>query len=148
MYIGLLHLHNLTRWLVLIAAVFAIVIALRGLLGSRPWDRLARVSSQAYVGILDLQMVIGLVLYIVSPIVRVGWSDLGATMGDQVLRFITVEHALLMIVAVALAHVGSVLARKASTDRARFGRTALFFGLSLVAILSAIPWDRAFFPGM
>lgn len=148
MYVGLLHLHNLTRWLVLIAAVFAIAVALRGLLGARPWDKLARVSSSVYVGVLDLQMLIGLVLYVISPLIRAGWGDLAAAMAIQQVRFFTVEHALIMIVAVALAHVGSGLARKASTDRARYGRTSLFFSLSLLAILAGIPWWRALFPGL
>jgi hypothetical protein len=64
-------------------------------------------------------------------------------MGDSRLRFFLVEHTAGMIVALALAHIGSVRIRKASEARKRHRTAAIFFGLALLLILGSIPW-----PGM
>jgi hypothetical protein len=148
MYVGFMHLHNATRWVVLIAAVVAIALALRGLLGDRAYSRGSRISSLVFVISMDLQLVLGALLYWLSPLVRTALDDVGAAMGDGRLRFFFLEHALLMVLAVAAAHVGSVSARRASSDRARHARTALWFTASLVLVLLGIPWDRPLLPGL
>jgi hypothetical protein len=45
-----------------------------------------------------------------------------------------------MVVAVAFAHVGRVRVRRATADVARFRAAAVFYTVSLLAILIAIPW--------
>ncbi len=148
MYASLLAIHNVTRWLVLIAAVVALVVVIRGLVTRRPWDGTARVASLAFVSLMDLQLVLGLLLYVVSPIVRTGLGDMGAAMADTQVRFFVVEHISIMIVAVVFAHVGSATARRAPDHRGRYTRSALWFGLSTLAVLFAIPWWRPLFPGL
>ena len=56
------------------------------------------------------------------------------------LRFYAVEHITSMLVAVALAHVGRVLARKAPTPAAKRRRLLLTFGFATVLIIIGIPW--------
>jgi hypothetical protein len=148
MYVGLLHLHNATRWLVLIAGVIAIGIAVVGLVQRRPWTRTTKFGSLAYVISMDVQLVIGLLLYVVSPLVQRGFADPAAAMRDSGVRFFFVEHLLLMVLAVAAAHVGSVAARRAPDDATRYRRTLLWFGLSLLLVLIAILWWRPLFPGV
>jgi hypothetical protein len=147
-YIGLLHLHNATRWLVLIAGVAAVALALVGLVTRRPWTGASRGASLAYVISLDVQLVLGVLLYALSPIVRGAMGDVGAAMRDSVARFFLVEHLLLMVLAVVAAHVGSVAVRRAATDQAKYARAATLFGISLVLVLLAIPWWRPLFPGV
>jgi hypothetical protein len=114
----------------------------------RAWTRTSRVSSVAYVIVMDVQLVIGLILYALSPLVRTGLADLGAAMADSTIRFFVVEHLLLMVLAVAAAHVGSVTIRRAATDRAKYARATTWFSVSFVLVLLAIPWWRPLFPGM
>ena len=147
MYIGLLHLHNVTRWLVLIAAVIAIVVAVAGLVRGAGWGRSAKLSGLAYLITMDAQLVIGLLLYGVSPLVRAAMGDMSMAMGDTQLRFYLIEHALLMVVAVVMVHVGYALAKRASSARAAYLRAIPFYLLGLVLVLVAIPWDRALLPG-
>jgi hypothetical protein len=52
------------------------------------------------------------------------------------------EHVLLMLIAVVLAHIGAGKSKKADNDASRFKAGAIFFTLSLVAILFGIPWWR------
>jgi hypothetical protein len=67
-------------------------------------------------------------------------ADFGAAMRESVARFWAVEHVTLMLVAVGVAHVGRVLARKAATPEARRSRLLLCFTIALVAIVAATPW--------
>jgi hypothetical protein len=93
------------------------------------------------VGTLDLQLLIGLVLYFgLSPITRAAFQDFGAAMGNSMLRFWAVEHIFGMVIAVALAHVGRVRVRKMTDPVRRHKLAAIFFGLALVAIVATIPW--------
>jgi hypothetical protein len=64
-------------------------------------------------------------------------------MRDPVARFWAVEHVCMMVVAVVLAHVGRVLARKAATPDSRRTRMVVCFALATILMAVAIPW-----PGM
>ena len=79
-------------------------------------------------------------LYAVSPLVRAGWSDLGAAMGNRTLQFFTVEHAPTMIIAAAIVHIGRVIARRADDDRRRYRVTTISIGVATLLILGGIPW--------
>jgi hypothetical protein len=144
MYPLTLALHSLLRWVVLVAGIVAFGRAVAGMRGRRPWTSVDVRAGQVFVGVLDLQFLLGLALYFfLSPITRVAFGDFGAAMGNSMLRFWAVEHILGMVVAVALAHIGRTRVRKASDAARRHKLAAIFFGLALVAMLATIPW-----PGM
>ncbi len=52
-----------------------------------------------------------------------------------------------MVIAVALAHIGSVRARRAPDDLAKYRRMLVWNAASLAVILAGIPWWRPCFPG-
>jgi hypothetical protein len=140
MYSAVLVIHSWVRWIVIAAGLYA---AARGLLGASrnvAWTPADDRAGFWFVTSLDLQLTIGLVLYLfLSPYAAAALHDLGGTMKDPVLRFWAVEHAFGMLIGVALAHVGRVRGRR--TDSLRRHRvTAIFYGLALVAILVSIPW--------
>lgn len=144
MYPLMLVVHSLLRWVVLAAGLVAFGRALMGMRGHRVWTAADDRASQLFVRTLDLQLLIGLVLYFgLSPITRAAFQDFGAAMGSPILRFWAVEHILGMVIAVALAHVGRVRVRKTTDLMRRHKLAAIFFGLALVAMVATIPW-----PGM
>jgi hypothetical protein len=99
-----------------------------------------------FVAALDLQLLIGLLLYVfLSPVTQSAFVDMAAAMGASDIRFFAVEHPFGMIVAIALAHVGRVRIRKAPDSESRHKRALIFFGLSLLILLASIPWP--FSPG-
>lgn len=147
MYIPLLHSHNLLRWLVLAAALFTIALALRGLIGQRAWGRLEHTTSLAFVISLDLQLVLGLFLFLLSPLVQTAIRNVSTAMSSSELRFFLVEHSLLMIIAVTLAHLGNVLVKRTPHDKSKFIRAFIWYGLTSLAMLVAIPWWRPLLPG-
>ena len=57
-------------------------------------------------------------------------------------RFFGFEHIFYMFIAIALAHMGTAFARRADTDQKKFRNAAIFFSLSLLVIIIAIPWGR------
>jgi hypothetical protein len=90
---------------------------------------------------LDVQMLLGLLLYLaVSPNMQPILADFGAAMKDPTLRFWAVEHLVTMFAAIAIAHVGRALARKAATPAARRTRLMVCFGLSTVLMIIGMPW--------
>jgi hypothetical protein len=119
-------LHSIWRWVVLIAAVIAIVLAALAAMGTRPWDSLSDRFSFFFTVALDVQVLIGLVIWIFNQ----AWTR------DAFIAFV---HPILMLAAVAIAHVGRTRSERANDDRSR-GRTALiFFVVSLIVVIVAIP---------
>jgi hypothetical protein len=147
MYPTILAIHNIVRWLVLIFGVLAFIKALIGWFGGKEWAKLDNQLGLGFTISMDTQVLLGLLLYFIfSPVTKAGFSDFGAAMSDSGVRFFLVEHSFLMIVALALAHVGRSRAKKADTAVAKFKNTAIFFGLSLLAVFVAIPWWRPLLP--
>ncbi len=141
MYMSILVLHSLLRWLVLLLGLVALARGLSGWLGSKPWTAVDNRFSAFFVISLDVQMLIGLILYFaLSPLTTMGFENMGAAMQNSVVRFFLVEHLVMMVVAIALAHVGRAKSKKANDVAAKHRLGAIFFGLALAAILYAIPW--------
>lgn len=141
MYPAFLTIHNLLRWVVLIAGLVTVIRAIAGLSGNRTWQRADDRAGLIYTVAFDLQVLVGLILFFaLSPITTRALGDFAAAMGNTLMRYFTVEHSLLMLVALVLAHVGRTLSRRAPTDRAKFRRGAIWFTLSLIVLLAAIPW--------
>lgn len=141
MYTGLLVVHSLLRWVVLGAALFALMRAVTGASSRRIWTSTDENAGKYFLLFLDLQLLIGLVLYVgLSPITQAAFADFGAAMGNSVMRFWAVEHIFGMLVAVALAHVGRVRARKVLLPGPRHRTLVTFYGLSLLVMLLSIPW--------
>ena len=139
MYAHVLAVHSWLRWLALVAAVGTTFAALRGQVGTS--NSVADRWGMFTVTALDLQMLLGLILYLaLSPNMAPILANFGAAMKDPALRFWAVEHISTMMGAVILAHAGRVLARKAKSADAKRTRLLACFGLATVLILLGMPW--------
>ena len=136
----LLPLHNFLRWVVLIAALYAIYRAFAGWLGKKEWTRTDDKAGMWFTMVMDIQVLAGLILYFLSPITQSALQNFGGAMSNPVARFFAVEHIFLMIVAAVVAHMGRAFSRKASGSQAKHKRAAIWFMLALLLILVAIPW--------
>ena len=67
----------------------------------------------------------------------------GEVMKTTALRFFAVEHWMIMIVAAIIIHIGSAQVKKTSESLKKYKRAAIWFTISLILMLAAIPW-----PGM
>lgn len=144
MYTGLLHTHNMFRWLILIMLVVAISLGFVGWLGKKEWTKKNNISGLLLTIFFDIQFLVGLILYVfVSPTTKAAFADFGAAMKNTTLRFYAVEHILMMIIALVLVHIGRAKSKKAANPVKKHRTTVIFYGIALVVVLAAIPWNRA-----
>jgi hypothetical protein len=122
----LLQVHSYFRWVVLLAAIAAIIFALMSAIGSRPWDGISERTGLIFSIFMDIQLLVGAVLWIVQQ----RWTSVG---------FNSVVHPLAMIAALALVHVGRRRIDAATRDRAKGTQALIFFAASLVLMLAFIP---------
>ncbi|MBE2221072.1 MAG: hypothetical protein IAF02_06000 [Anaerolineae bacterium] len=146
MYSFVLATHNIFRWLVLIFGLLAIIKAFIGWSGKKEWKGLDDKLGLGFTISLDVQVLLGLILYVISPLTRAGFSDMGAAMANSDIRFFLVEHVMMMIVALVLAHIGRSRAKKADTDVSKHKNAAIFYTIAMLLILAAIPWTRTLLP--
>ena len=131
--------HSVFRWAVLILGVMVVIRVLAGRLGGRAWTSTDDRVGRLWVVSLDVQFLVGLVLLLFGPVTSMGLHEPAMMMGSRLLRFFTLEHPLLMLIALGLAHIGYARARRAALpDRHR--KAAPYYTLALILILAAIPW--------
>jgi hypothetical protein len=157
MYTGLLHLHSLLRWVILLLLLVAIFRAVNGVSGRKPFT-----SGDAKTGLFlmiscDLMLLLGLYQWFMGAmgLKAISNSSFGVVMKAPVLRFFAVEHLIGMLLAIILVHIGRAAAKKNISDLAKHKKALLFYGLALIIILLMIPWPfrdagagRGWFPGM
>lgn len=131
--------HSWLRWIVLALGVALLVAAVRSVRGATWSDRCERLR-RGFLAALDTQLLLGLALYfLLSPLSRTGWSDLGAALQNPTVRFFTIEHVFGMVVAIAVAHGGlDRIPKMAPELRAR--RATIVMAAWLVIVLASIPW--------
>ena len=134
-------MHSWLRWAVVILGVLAIVRAVVGANGGKPWGPGDDRAGRLFTTVLDVQMLLGLLLYFVlSPLTRAALSDFSGAMQVSATRFWAVEHVFGMVVGIVLAHVGAKRVKSVADPRRKHLVAAIFYGLALVAIAAAIPW--------
>lgn len=127
MYPMLVHSHSGLRWVVLLLLLAAIFNA-----GTKMGGKASYTDKDKKLGLFTLifthiQLVIGLILYFISPKV-------------QAFRFFKMEHLGMMIIAIALITVGYSRAKRQTSDAGKFKTTFWFYLIALLAILAGIPW--------
>lgn len=138
MYTGLLHLHSVVAYLVLLGLIVCIIYALVGALSGREFKDKDRKFGLLGLIPTHVQFLVALILYFVSPL---GFANLsGETMGDSLARLYAVEHPMINIIAVALITIGYSRAKKLTESKSRFRSMYLFYGIGFILILSRIPW--------
>ena len=151
MYGFVLAVHNIVRWVVLIAGILAAVRALIGWFGKKEWTKQDRLLGIIFTSSVDVQLLLGILLYFVfsnwamKAILEKGMSFV---MGESQYRFFAIEHAFFMVLALVFAHLGSALPKKVDDAVSKHKRAAIWFSLAVLVILAGIPWWRPFFPGL
>lgn len=141
MYEALVIFHSWMRWVVLFAAAVAFARGAAGRFTKRSWNGVDENVSRWFVISVDIQVLIGLLLYFFySPYTMSAWRNMAGAMGDAIARYWMVEHVVGMIAATAFAHIGRVRIRKTADPVRRHFLAAVFFGIALVLMLISTPW--------
>ncbi len=140
LYRILLILHSWNRWIVLGAVAAALVVAVVRVLDRRPWGSPMDLLSRVGVISADVQLLLGIVLFGVTPWISMFFAAPGEAMGSDVVRFWSIEHGFGMIIAIGLLHMGKVFARKREDPAKKHRMIIIFFGLAMLIMLLTIPW--------
>ena len=123
MYAGILTVHSWLRWVIVIVAVVAVLRAITGWQSRRMWTRIDDRTGLLLTIAVDLQLLLGLLLYFVySPYTSLAMDDFGNAMKTAGLRYWAVEHVFSAVMGIALVHVGRVRAERHRIPSASIAR--------------------------
>ncbi len=152
---GLLHLHNLLRWIILVLLLVSIVKTYSG------WQS-KKVFSAGDKKIWLFTMIAGHITLLLG-LYQVGFGRFGISKGlpegtslmkDKFFRFFWVEHPVAMILAIVFLTLAHGMSKKAVPDETKYKKAFIYFLLALILILAAVPWPfrdvvgRPWAPGM
>ena len=140
MYDTIKNVHSILAYAALGLLLLASFNAIFGLSSKKLFkDKDLRLSLFTLI-ICHIQLLIGLVLYFVSPL---GADQLG-NMKDAAMRLTSLEHPLINIIALALITIGWSKHKKEESNNGKFKKIAVFYTLGLLLILSRLPWANWF----
>ncbi len=146
MYTTIQFLHSYWAYLVLLIVVLATLNALLGFFSKKEYGpKDFRISLFALI-VTHIQLLIGLVLYFVSPfgMQSISNNGMGTVMKDSALRLNAVEHPTVMILMVIFITIGYSKHKKKLVSTPKFKMLAIFYTIALVLMLSRIPWNQWF----
>lgn len=134
--IGLQHLHSFLPYFIFLFLVLALVRSIPGWLGNKPYT-----VGDKRIGLFALifshtQFLVGFALYFME-----GRMDGLGNMSDATVRLYSLEHPLMMIIAIILITIGHSKSKKLTDPTAQHKTKAIFFGLALLIALSRVPWS-------
>lgn len=134
MYDILLTSHSYLRYFVLIMLIAVVVRSLMGWVGNKPFTRVDDRLGLYLLIFTHLQLIAGVILYFVSPFVRFD----STTMKDCLTRYWTVEHALMMVIVVALITAARATSKRMSESAKKHKRLVLFNAIALILIIGVL----------
>lgn len=108
-------IHSINRWVIVVVAAIALIKFLMGWLRNAPYQPADRGLMAGYTGLLDLQLLLGIIL-----LIGLGLSNY------------RIEHAGTMLIAIVLAHASRMWRDKADTVKFRNNFLAILVGLLLI----------------
>ncbi len=140
MYQHLLVFHSFFRWLVRAFLLISIYKAYTGYFHNRQFTRSDNSIRHWTATVVHIQLMIGILLYIKSPIIQYFWGNFNEAVKHLDTAFFALYHFSLMLTSVVLVTIGSALAKRKPTDKQKFKTMLIWFSISLLMIFIAIPW--------
>lgn len=130
----LLVLHSVVRYIVLIMIIVLIVKSLMGWMNKSEYNSGDNKISLFTLIATHIQFLLGLILYFVSPFVQFNEN----TMKEDAIRYWTVEHITVMLIAVVLITVARSTSKKFADGPSRHRRLFILNTIALLLILVGI----------
>lgn len=131
-------LHSGFRYIVFVLLLIAIIQSLLGWLNRKPYTELNRKINLFTLISAHIQLLIGIVLFFLSPNVQFN-AD---TMKNDTTRYFTVEHWLMMLIAIAFITIGYSRSKKLVMPESKHRTVAIFYLIGLLIIIIAIMAGR------
>lgn len=130
MLAGLVHLHSVLRYVILILVLISIFQAFTA--GNKPYTAANKKINLFTLISAHIQLLVGLVLYFMSPMVNF------SQMSNPINRYWNVEHITMMILAIVLITVGYSKSKKAIDDKAKHRAIYIYYTIAVVVVLLGI----------
>ena len=142
MYNGIVHLHNVLRWVILILLLVALIRHLSGMTGKKAFTAGDRKVDLFLMISAHVQLLVGLYQWFVGPwgMKLLNSVGFGAAMKDPVARFWIMEHNVGMLIGIILITVGRSATKKNISDVVKHKKAFWFFLIALIIILASVPW--------
>ena len=155
MYNGLLHLHSLLRWVILLLLLIALFRHLSGMNSKRLVNNGDRKVDLFLMIVAHTTFLIGLYQWIAGEkgLKTIQHFGMGEVMKNSGWRFFAVEHLTGMLIAIILITVGRGAVKRSSDFRVH-RKAFWYFLIALILIIVSVPWPfregigRPWFPGM
>jgi uncharacterized membrane protein YozB (DUF420 family) len=142
MYSTILSLHSTLAYAALGLLLLAVINAILGVTSKSLFKPKDRSISLVALIICHVQLLVGLLLYVVSDKFE-QWSLLGMKiMKNSELRQLLVEHPITNILAIVLITIGWSKHKREESNNGKFKKIALFYLLGLVLLLAMIPYKQ------
>jgi hypothetical protein len=156
MQTGLVHLHNILRWVILILLVLSVVKSYTGWKSGRAFNNGDRKVWLFTMIAAHITLLLGLYQWLLGRIgiISTELPEGTSMMKDKSFRFFWLEHPLMMLISIALITLGYGMAKKPVTDSVKYQKAFRFFLVALLIIVLMTPWPfremigRPLFPGM
>jgi len=143
MYETIQTLHSYMGYVVLAVLFLAVANAILGLAQNKIFTLQKDLRLSLFALILShIQLLIGLILYFVSPSGMDAIQEFGMGGLTSAARLLAVEHPFINIIAIVLITIGWSKHKKVMEAKTKFKRIAIFYGLGLLLIMSRIPWGQ------
>ena len=144
MYTFIQKFHSGWAYLALLLLVLAVVNSVSGMVRNKEFSVNDRKIALFALVFAHVQLLIGLVLYFVSPLgySNIGTSGMGEVMKNAALRQTVIEHPITNIIAIGLITIGWSKHKKVTLSAQKFKSIAIFYGIGLILLLSMIPWKN------
>lgn len=154
MYTGLLHLHNIGRWILILLLVIAIINAFAGMTRNEPISKGHKKIGLFLMITAHTMLLVGIYQWIVGPwgLKQIQELGMGGVMKNSISRFWAIEHLAGMLIAIILITIGRGAIKKPIADRAKHKKMFWMFFIAFILIMASVPWPgrevaRPLFPG-
>jgi hypothetical protein len=146
MYEFIQKFHSGWAYLAFLLLVVAVVNSLVGLFSKKEFTGKDRKIALFALASIHTQLLIGLIVYFVSPkgFSIIGDVGMGEVMKNAALRLTVVEHPLVNVIGIVLITIGWMKHKKLTASESKFKTFSIYYSLGLAFILSRIPWELWF----
>ena len=137
-------IHSYWAYLVLFMIIIASFNALAKYFNGKEFHAIDFRIALFTLIVSHIQLLIGLVLYFVSPNGFKNLSANGMSGLDSVARLLAVEHPFVGILAVTCITIGYSKHKKKLTSKPKFKVLSIYYTIGLILVLSRIPWQNWF----
>ncbi len=134
MHSSLLLTHSVIRYFVLFFLILFVVRSFQGWRNKSSYSSLDEKLGFWLFMLTHTQLILGIVLYFISPAVVFS----GESMKDTTARYWLVEHGSLMIISIALITLARITTKKIADSALKYKKLFIYNGIALLLILVAI----------